>query len=268
MALNINLQKILNTRGKKDEENSMLIDQFFSLTLRKLADIQIKLLGNSRITPNQITITRAVIFLPLIFFSFAHGSYLGNILGIVFSYLNTVFDILDGSLARAKALSSEIGGWLDRSLDKMMVYLIFIGIAIGAYRQSGDPVMLIVGIAVIFLHTLLVFIANDFEHVFGPDLYFDVSLARAAEKKGSRFEKIVIHMFVFESFWSYSLFAVRYQVFLGAILNILPLMMYYWIIVFTVRWLFLCFVYYSIFKSDRSSFVFINILRNRAQHKK
>lgn len=265
MKLNIDLKKILHTRGKQDEENSMLLDQFFSLSCRKLADIGVNILKDSKITPNQITVARAIIFLPLIFYFFSRGTYIGNILGVLCCGLNSLFDILDGNLARAKSLTSKIGGWLDTNLDKIAVYIVLIGVILGSYRVTQNNIFWMAGIFVLFLHAMLVNISNDFDKMFGEEAFFDLPLKEAIyhNKKSTFFDKIWVNMFIFNSFWSYFLFAVRYQIFIGAVFNIMPYMIFYWVFVFAMRWLFLCLVYLSVLKEAKSRWVFINEVKKR-----
>jgi len=261
----IDLKKLLHTRGKEHEENKMLLDQFYSLSFRKLADIGANILKDSEITPNQITVARAIIFLPLIFYFFSKGSYLGNILGVLCCGLNSLFDVLDGNLARAKSLTSEVGDWLDHTLDKIAVYLVLAGIILGSYRLTQNNIFLMAGIFVLFLHAMIVNISNDYDSIFGEEAFFDLPLKEAVyhNKKSTFFDKICVNMFIFNSFWSYLLFAVRYQVLIGALFNIMPYMVFYWVFAFVLRWFFLCLVYLSILKKGESHYVFVNELKKR-----
>jgi phosphatidylglycerophosphate synthase len=267
IKLNLDLKKILHTNsGKKDEEDSMFLDRFFSLSLRRLADFGIIFLKNSKITPNQITITRAIVFLPLIFYFFSKGTYIDNLFGILCCLLNTLFDILDGNLARKKLLTSEIGSWLDHNLDKIMTYLALIGITLGSYRFTHNSVFLVLGIFVLFFHGMMANIANDYETKFGEDIFFNASIKKAVyyNKKSTFFDKVFVDIFIFNSFWTYFLFTLRYQFLIGAIFNIMPYMIFYWIFAFTFRWIFLCSVYLSLFKKESNN-IFINELKKRAK---
>lgn len=269
MKINIDLKEILHTRGKKDEENSMLLDQFFSLSFRKLADIGVNLLEHSKITPNQITVVRAIIFLPLIFYLFSKGTYIGNIFGVISCALNSLFDVLDGNLARAKFMTSKTGAWLDHNLDKIAVYLVLMGIIIGTYKHTQNNIFLILGIIILFLHALIVNVSNDYDSMFGEEIYFDLPLKEAIYQndKSTWFDKISLNLFVFNSFWTYFLFAIRYQVLSGAVFNIMPFIIYYWIFAFILRILFLWSVYLLIIRKEKSRFIFINELKKRLKNR-
>lgn len=266
MKINIDLKKILHISGKPDEENSMIIDKFFSLSARKLADIGVNVLKNTKITPNQITITRAIIFVPLIIYFFSRGTHLGNILAFFLSGLNMVCDLLDGNLARAKLLTSKTGAWLDHNLDKITLYLIFIGIIWGSYKSTQNDIFFAVGIFVLFLHSMLINICNDYDAMFGEDLFFNLSLKEdvCRNKKSTLFDKVLVNIFIIHSFWTYLFLAVRYQLIIGAILNIMPYMIIYWSVIFFGRWVFLSLIYLSLLKKEKSQCVFINELKKRA----
>lgn len=269
MKFNIDVKKILHTSGKKDEENAPLPEQLYSLGFRKLADIGVRVLGDSKITPNQITIARAVGFLPLIFFLFSRGTYVGNVLGVLCCALNSLFDILDGNLARAKSLTSEIGAWLDHTLDKLAVYIVLAGVVLGSYRLTQNYIFLVAGVFVLFLHGMIVNVSNDYDSILGEDFLFDAPLKEAVDhnKKSTFFDKIFVNMFVFNSFWSYFFFAVRYPVLIGAAFNVMPYAVFYLGFAFALRWIFLCLVYLSVLGKGESRCVFINELKKKLEPK-
>lgn len=262
---NVDLKKILRTRGKEDEEHAPLFDQFFSLSFRKFADIGVNLLKNSKITPNQITIARAIIFLPLIFYFFSRGTYFNNILGILCCTINSAADHLDGNLARAKSLTSELGAWLDHNLDRIAVYSMLAGVILGSCKLTQNNIFLIAGIFVLFLHAMIVNISNDFDKMFGGGIFFDFRLKETvySNKESTIFDKILVNMFIFNSFWSYLFFAIRYQVLIGAALNIMPYMIFYWLFTFAFRGVFLYSIYPCILTKKESWSIFINELKKR-----
>lgn len=263
----IDFKKIFHTKGKEIEDKVLLLEQFFTFAFRRLADIGVNILKHSRVTPNQITIVRAIIFLPFIFYFFSKGTYLGNIFGVLCCALNSLFDVLDGSLARAKSLSSELGAWLDQTLDKLATYVMFVGIILGSYTATQNHLLLIAGVFVLFLHGMLVFISEGLGRGFGEFVFFNFDLKEAIKrnKESTILDRIYLNMFGFYSYFSHIFFAVRYQLIIGAVLNIMPYIIFYWLFAFAVRLIFLFSVYSLILAKKNTNSVFINELRKRYQ---
>lgn len=105
----------------------------------------LRLIGNSRIKPNQLTlISFAVMVLAAICLaSVLHGvQAVGGVL-ILIAFL---IDCLDGDLARFKDLKSPLGAMLDPILDRFGEVVLITGMAISGWRATNDPFWLIGGI--------------------------------------------------------------------------------------------------------------------------
>lgn len=100
----------------------------------------------TRLSPNQITLLSAMAGI-FAFFSFSVGAKASSILGAIFFEVFYILDNCDGEVARAKGQSTKFGSWLDTSVDYFVHVLAFAGIAIGVYRATLNPVILIVGVA-------------------------------------------------------------------------------------------------------------------------
>ncbi|MBI1870705.1 MAG: NTP transferase domain-containing protein [Chlamydiae bacterium] len=96
------------------------------------------------LTPNMITLLSFFSGLIGLFF-FSRGSYLTSLCGAIFFQLFYILDNCDGEVARAKHLSSRLGGWLDIGCDGIIHTLLFPLWAWGLYRASGQKAMLILG---------------------------------------------------------------------------------------------------------------------------
>ena len=136
-------------------EKNLIIERFY----RPITDFLFSIIIRTKITPNNIT-TLSIIFglISGIFFSF--GNMLNLILGVIFSQLSLICDLLDGDLARTKKLTSEYGRWYDIIATKLFKYFIFLGATIGAYRISNNPLILIIGGIALFNITMISFISN------------------------------------------------------------------------------------------------------------
>ncbi len=93
---------------------------------RKMSEPMARLLAKTKITPNQMTWVAFGIAL-LSFVSFVLGN---NIIAGLLVQLSSIFDGIDGSLARLKGMTSEFGGFLDSVLDRYADILIVLGLTL------------------------------------------------------------------------------------------------------------------------------------------
>ncbi|MCX6794948.1 MAG: CDP-alcohol phosphatidyltransferase family protein [Candidatus Falkowbacteria bacterium] len=260
----IDLKKIFKTHGKVDDENGIFFEQLVGLGFRKISDIIINRLKNSKITPNQITIARSLILLPIIFYFFSRGDQLSSIIGFVCAMVNSLFDVLDGQLARAKSIVSKLGAFLDDISDRLTSYLVFTAIILGAYRVTQNNNILIMGVFVLFFHGMLAVISEKYGLAFGGyEAFFGLRIKEAVlnNEKSTWLDKLFLNLFGFYSVPSYLFFAVRYQLLLGVIFNIMPYVIFYWVFAFAFRAVFLFILYTYIVRERNTGVFFINELR-------
>lgn len=263
--MKIDFKKFWGIRGKEHEEHLIWTEQFYALGFRKIAKVVVAWMGDLKITPNQITVARFFIFFPLLFYFFSRGTLWGNALGILTYALNGVGDFLDGGLARAKALTSETGAWLDHNFDRFSVYLVLIAIIIGSYRATDNPIFLLAGLLVLGSHALVANIAGDFDIAFGEDLFVDFRFKEAVLNNPQKTfkDQIFLKLFVYNSFITNLLFTFRYPIIIGTVLGILPYIILYWAVALLFRWIFLVWVYLSVIGPGQSKSLFINELKKR-----
>ena len=77
--------------------------------------------------------------------AFAQGSYGWSIAGAFLAYVSAIMDHCDGMVARLKFLESEFGVWFESAVDYASYLAIFVGLAIGLYRETGFAHHLVVG---------------------------------------------------------------------------------------------------------------------------
>jgi phosphatidylglycerophosphate synthase len=100
----------------------------------------------SGLHPNQITLlSGAAGVMAILFFSF--GTKTGFILGAVFFELFYILDNCDGEVARAKGLSTKFGSWLDTLVDYCVHVAAFGAIALGLYRITPSPFIIVAGLS-------------------------------------------------------------------------------------------------------------------------
>lgn len=120
------------------------------------------------VTPNMATLAAGGLALLAALLA-ARGGYWPMLAGAVLFQLNSIFDGIDGEIARAKLLESRLGQWLDTIVDDVSNCAFAVGAAIGAYRNSGSPVYLELGgaaaagfvIAAAFMYHYLVTVAHS-----------------------------------------------------------------------------------------------------------
>ena len=82
-----------------------------------------------------------------LFFSLGDKLYL--LLGIVFIHLFMFFDDFDGVIARSKEIRSRRGGWLDALLGVFGWFVIYLGMSLGLFYKTNEPLFLIFGMLII-----------------------------------------------------------------------------------------------------------------------
>lgn len=143
-------------KSLKMPEVEEVIDLFL---YRPLAFIMVKLIYNTKVTPDQLTLAAIIMGLTSgIFYSF--GLKLTGFIGALFYLLFIIFDCSDGQLARLKKNGTSIGRLLDGIADYIVVTAIYIGIAVG-YSQNGDQpspmlILLILSAICIIIQEILV----------------------------------------------------------------------------------------------------------------
>lgn len=103
-----------------------------------------RLLLNTRITPNQITIFS--FFLGLLSaLCFFQGGYGMGVSGAGLLLLSIWVDGVDGEIARIKFMESPFGAKLDILCDNVVHVAVFFSIGMGLYNTYGETVYLILG---------------------------------------------------------------------------------------------------------------------------
>ncbi len=105
------------------------------------------------LTPNQITfISFLLSVVSLVLFAIGEPLYL--IIGGIFFELSYVFDCVDGTIARLKNSGTYFGELWDHLLDRVKDNGLFIALAYGQYRLSGDVEWLFYGFGIIFVYSI------------------------------------------------------------------------------------------------------------------
>jgi phosphatidylglycerophosphate synthase len=127
-------------------------DGIYSNANRRLCRPFVRWLSKTPVTPNQVTLT-GLLFVLLSGYAFAQGYHAAYALGGVLYFLSVQFDEIDGMLARVTFRDSPFGYLLEHYADFASYVVLYTGITIGLYRESG-PFWLGVG-AVLMTSMLL-----------------------------------------------------------------------------------------------------------------
>ena len=109
-----------------------------------VAEALIRLFLRTPATPNFIT-GLGLLFALGAGWAFAEGSYGWSLAGAGLFYVSAIMDHVDGMVARLKFLESEFGVWFESAADYASYLSVFVGLALGLYRQTGFAHHLLVG---------------------------------------------------------------------------------------------------------------------------
>ncbi len=109
----------------------------------------IKLLLKTPITPNMISVMGVFVSLAAGYF-FSVGNHWYSIIGAILSYVSSLFDHMDGSIARLKSMESAFGSYFETVCDFVYYFSFAVGISVGLYRASGNQLYLFLGGALLF----------------------------------------------------------------------------------------------------------------------
>tara|TARA_B100000315_G_scaffold234363_1_gene248304 strand:+ start:5140 stop:5817 length:678 start_codon:yes stop_codon:yes gene_type:complete len=165
---------------KKKKENAIARTIY-----RPLSEPIAIFLSRFNVTPNQVTVVSVFISIfSGLFFTFGEWKY--SFVGAIFLQLSVLTDHVDGSLARFTNQSSRFGELWDDMANKLIKFFVLLGMSFGAYRQIGNPMILLVGTIAIFNITYSSFLVSFF-HNLKKELDLRESLSIMPEKKGTFF---------------------------------------------------------------------------------
>lgn len=88
-----------------------------------------QVIGKSGVNPNHFSMI-ALFWAGFAAYFLFRGDYL---LGLIFVIMSTLWDAIDGSVARSQKRASKFGNYFDAMLDKYVEVIIYFGLALGGY---------------------------------------------------------------------------------------------------------------------------------------
>lgn len=128
-------------RKPSDGLMSRLIERRFSLAITRH-------LANTPLTPNQVSL--GVMLVGAVAGAlFAQPGWGVQVVAALVFWCGSFLDGCDGELARLKFQESRLGGWLDLWVDNVVHSMVFFGMGVGLYRETGDPLWIRLGSAAV-----------------------------------------------------------------------------------------------------------------------
>ncbi|HEY6038683.1 MAG TPA: CDP-alcohol phosphatidyltransferase family protein [Kofleriaceae bacterium] len=123
------------------------INWFTEWIARPPAAVVVYALRNTPITPNQVTFLSAFVAAGACALLIACLGWIPLVIAAALFEFSFVLDCADGMLARLRKLASPLGHLLDFLMDELKAMLLYGAVAVRMWRETGDPRMLLVGIA-------------------------------------------------------------------------------------------------------------------------
>lgn len=159
---NFDFQKSLKEESWYPYLKHFRVERFFT---RPLASLIVRAVYNTPITPNHLTyisfffgVTGGILY--------CFGEPFYFIIAGIFIQFSSIFDCVDGMLARSKDMCTRFGTYLDLFLDRITDLFFLSGIVIGYYNYSGNLKFFITGAFMVnlaFLEMALHYIIRDFK---------------------------------------------------------------------------------------------------------
>ena len=133
-------------------------------------------------TPNLVTIFSFFLYLAGCLLLFINVPHHLSIAGI-FIILGFVGDDLDGQLARYKKMHSDIGSFMDLTLDVLKIFVISLSLGYAVYLQSQQTIHLFMGFVSCFFFFFRYYIKLEtmFAQMVKDRKYLEKSLSKRAE---------------------------------------------------------------------------------------
>ncbi|KKP93650.1 MAG: hypothetical protein UR98_C0003G0020 [Parcubacteria group bacterium GW2011_GWA1_36_12] len=146
---------------------------------RKVSAFITRFLIKTPITPNMISF-----FIPFFaivtFFILSRGTQMSFILGGILIQFLSIIDGCDGEVSRLKFQKSVFGAWLDPILDRYVDMFLIAGMAYGYWNATGNDLVLLMAVMVIFADVLQDYMSAKFFMITGKKLraYLDFPFKR------------------------------------------------------------------------------------------
>lgn len=260
VKVNLNLSEKRNPSVYYWGENYWnLLTRLIVKIFRPRATMLVPLLSYLKVTPNQVTVTSAVINFGMAVFCFGHGTYLWNLAGLFFLILHYYFDFVDGSLARTTNQMSKLGRWLDTLCDYLGSALILASLCYGVYKNTANYFWMIIAVLIVFAKFAL-----SIAHLFyGNSIYRKKEFREKFknDKKMTLIDWLIKEFVLYESFFFFFIYTLTYSLFFAIVFNLVPIFLVIIAFFYNLRWFVLLLIYAKILKESKNEPRVISLLR-------
>lgn len=130
-------------RASKKQDD---INWFTEWVCRPPAALVVWAVADTRVTPNQLTLSSLLLCLAACAIWLAVPGYAGAAIGVAVFEVSFVLDCADGQLARWRGTASAAGHLLDFLVDELKALLVLGSVAVRLWLASGDPTWLVLGV--------------------------------------------------------------------------------------------------------------------------
>jgi phosphatidylglycerophosphate synthase len=113
---------------------------------RPIAAVLVAILRRTPLTPNQVTILGAAVFILIVLPGLGWLTPVGFVVTALVVQLAYIFDCADGQLARLKGMTSEVGAYFDFLIDEFKALLLVAVLAVRQWMLTDDVRWLFVAI--------------------------------------------------------------------------------------------------------------------------
>src|SRR5258708_1384092 len=141
---------------------------------RKISGAISRVLLKTPVTPNQITIFVTLLGVGAGYLM-AQPGYRSKVESSLVFLLTSILDGCDGEIARAKKMTSRLGGWLDLWGDNVVHVAVFYGLGVGLMRDTSQVLYLKLGWATVWGTLVSATLASYQTRRAGQDSFTSVS---------------------------------------------------------------------------------------------
>lgn len=230
-----------------------------------------KLIKNTNISPNQITVFRFIFGIMICIFFITKGNYLVSLTAVIILFFLSTLDILDGMVARHKNIQSENGRFLDDSLDFLLILTLLCSIYFGYFLEQifWSIIFILLLFIYIFINMLLVEfdklgIPNIYQRTFDDNFFRNSNIDKTKLNISDKFLIAIIDPN--QNFVSGILFNFSYLIFLGFLINQIKLIFLIFCISFFFRSFLLLYINISLRNKKSNKFYILNILKQKVKY--
>jgi len=139
--------------SRKENMKKFKLDVICEKMLIPFGTPVLKILKQTKVTPNQITFIGFFLALISSYFFFK-GEF---IIAAVIFWLSAICDNVDGRLAREKSMETYKGAWLDSVLDSISEFTIISSIGLGLFIRTFDITYLYITLGAVFFQFMYTF---------------------------------------------------------------------------------------------------------------